>query len=149
MWKAADKDRCSVHCQGPSSYCVVEEHGFLDLIAAVVPGFVVIPQTAFSSCHLVPVRTEVRQVKSELCSCFSGSMKCYSTTTDGWASHRRDGSLSVTCQVLDLNATAYSYILACWDVPQGHTAGNCMLFCKLYVCGTGPSRRPACFYADG
>ncbi|XP_064468924.1 zinc finger BED domain-containing protein 4-like [Ornithodoros turicata] len=117
--------------KGLHSYSIVEENGFLDLIAAAAPEYVVPSTTTFSrSVITILYEEEVRRVKYELKSHFNGGTECYSITTDGWTSRSGDSYLSLTCHILDGNFAIHNYTLACRCMPLGHSADNIRNFLK-------------------
>ncbi|KAG0412535.1 hypothetical protein HPB47_010333 [Ixodes persulcatus] len=101
--------------RGMHPYSVVEEGGFVDMVAFAMPDYSVPSRTTFSRA-VIPNLYESKktEVKRKLREIFSRGAECYSLTTDGWTSRANDSYVCLTVHVMDKDfGAAFISLLHC------------------------------------
>ncbi|XP_049275497.1 zinc finger BED domain-containing protein 4-like [Rhipicephalus sanguineus] len=117
--------------RGMHSYNVVEEPGFLAVMEAAMPEYVVPSRTTFSRT-IIPAlyALKKRSFMENLQAVIDSGVEAISITTDGWTSRANESYLSVTCHVMDSSFQQHVHALACTEMADAHTAGNLVVFLK-------------------
>ncbi|KAG0409952.1 hypothetical protein HPB47_012958 [Ixodes persulcatus] len=88
--------------RGMHPYSVVEEGGFVDMVAFAMPDYSVPSRTTFSRAVIPNLyESKKKEVKRKLQEIFSRGAECYSLTTDGWTSRANDSYVCLTVHVMD------------------------------------------------
>ncbi|KAL1472965.1 hypothetical protein MTO96_039036 [Rhipicephalus appendiculatus] len=117
--------------RGMHSYNVVEELGFLAIVNAAIPEYVVPSRTTFSRTIIPELyASKKRSLMDNLQAVIDSGVEAISITTDGWTSRANESYLSVTCHVMDSSFQQHVHALACTEMAEAHTAGNLVVFLK-------------------
>lgn len=108
-------------CKDLQPFSVVEDSGFLDLIAFLEPRFVM-PSRKYITQNVMPKIYDA--VKKKLLVLIRESDKCYSLTTDAWTSCATQSYVTVTCHMLNDDWIIDSYVLCTHQMSMSLTAAN-------------------------
>ncbi|KAH6942679.1 hypothetical protein HPB50_009230 [Hyalomma asiaticum] len=117
--------------RGMHSYSVVEEPGFVAVMNAAMPEYVVPSRTTFSRAIIPELYASKKQnLMNSLQAVVDGGVEAISITTDSWTSRANESYLSVTCHIMDSSFQLHVHALACTEMADAHTAENLVLFLK-------------------
>ncbi|KAH6927423.1 hypothetical protein HPB50_003458 [Hyalomma asiaticum] len=117
--------------RGMHSYSVVEEPGFVAVMNAAMPEYVVPSRTTFSRAIIPELYASKKQnLMNSLQAVIDGGVEAISITTDSWTSRANESYLSVTCHIMDSSFQLHVHALACTEMADAHTAENLVLFLK-------------------
>ncbi|KAH6928128.1 hypothetical protein HPB50_012119 [Hyalomma asiaticum] len=117
--------------RGMHSYSVVEEPGFVAVMNAAMPEYVVPSRTTFSQAIIPELYASKKQnLMNSLQAVIDGGVEAISITTDSWTSRANESYLSVTCHIMDSSFQLHVHALACTEMADAHTAENLVLFLK-------------------
>ncbi|KAL3208585.1 hypothetical protein MRX96_038990 [Rhipicephalus microplus] len=113
------------------SYNVVEEPGFVAVMNAAMPEYVMPSRTTFSRAIILELYASKKQnLMHSLQAVIDGGVEAISITTDSWTSRANESYLSVTCHIMDSSFQLHVHALACTEMADAHTAKNFVLFLK-------------------
>lgn len=87
--------------RGMHPYTVVEEGGFIDMVAFAMPDYSVPSRMTFSRAVIPDLYESEKGKRRELQEIFRRGAECYSIATDGWISRAKDRYVCVTVYVMD------------------------------------------------
>lgn len=120
--------------RGKHPYSVVEEGGFVDMVAFAMPDYSVPSRTTFSRAVIPNLyESKKKEVKRKLQEIFSRGAECYSLTTDGWTSRANDSYVCLTVHVMDKDFGQHVHALACTEMSNSHTADNLLRFIESVI----------------
>ncbi|KAH7960197.1 hypothetical protein HPB49_003516 [Dermacentor silvarum] len=117
--------------RGIHSYSVVQELGFVAVMNAAMPEYVVSSWATFSRAIIPELYASKKQNSiNSLQAVIDGGVEAISITTDSWTLRANESYFSVTCHVMDSSLQLHVHALAFTEMADAHRAGNLVLFLK-------------------